>query len=67
MNKSYTMQTNNVISRLYRILAVINAALINRSLAKIGGMLIPDFENQFRLKQGDAQIIEGALMTARLR
>ena len=59
-----------------RILAIIGAALINRNLAKIGGVLILDcvfpqsytkFESQARIKQRDALIIEGALMTAILR
>ncbi len=60
----------------YHILAVISTLHINTSLAIFGGVLITEcvfpwsytkFGSQTRPKQRDELIIEGALMTARLR
>ena len=61
---------------IYHILALISAALINTNMAVFEGVLITEcvfplsytkLGSQTRSKQGGALIIEGALMSARLR
>ena len=60
----------------HSILAFISAALINMSLAIVAGVLITEcvfplsyikFVSQTRPKQGAVLIIEGALMSAKIR